>query len=182
MSASSDAAPMYQLRPAEESDQVFMRFLYGSTREHELEVTAWDRASKEAFITHQFAAQTTHYRKHMPEAEWRIVEVAGEPAGRLVLDRREGDIRIVDITLAPAFRGRGIGTFLLRDLQAAAAQGGRALSIHVEVNNPARNLYERLGFRAVGEGGPVYQLMEWKAGSCQEKTASREDPSEPPPV
>jgi Phage Tail Collar Domain len=37
--------------------------------------------------------------------------------------------------------------------------GGCKLSIHVEMNNPARRLYERLGFRPAGEHG-VHVLME----------------------
>jgi ribosomal protein S18 acetylase RimI-like enzyme len=65
----------------------------------------------------------------------------------------------MDIALAPAYRGRGIGTQLLRDLMAEADASGRKLSIHVEVNNPARALYDRLGFRPAGEHG-VYVLME----------------------
>lgn len=182
MSNPSHDDPSYQLRPAEESDEDFMRSLYGSTREEELEVTGWDRSSKDAFIAHQFAAQTAHYRNHMPRAEWRIVEVGGQSAGRLVLDRREGDFRIVDVTLSPAFRGMGIGTAILRDLQAEASAAGCGLSIHVETRNPAKRLYERLGFRASGEGGAVYQLMEWRAAPGHENTASTDAPSGPSAV
>jgi ribosomal protein S18 acetylase RimI-like enzyme len=65
----------------------------------------------------------------------------------------------MDIALAPVFRGRGIGTDLLRVLIAEADETARKLSIHVEVNNPARALYERLGFQPAGEHG-VYVLME----------------------
>ena len=83
----------------------------------------------------------------------------GEPAGRLYVHRGPSDIRIMDIALAPAFRGRGIGTGLLRTLIVEAEESGRKLSIHVETNNPARRLYERLGFRPAGEHG-VYVLME----------------------
>jgi ribosomal protein S18 acetylase RimI-like enzyme len=73
--------------------------------------------------------------------------------------RGTSDTRIMDIALAPAFRGRGIGTGLLRSLIAEAQESERKLSIHVEMNNPARTLCERLGFQAVGEHG-VYVLME----------------------
>ena len=59
----------------------------------------------------------------------------------------------------PEFRGRGIGTALVTELFAEADASGRSVSIHVERNNPARRLYERLGFQDVGEHG-VYQLME----------------------
>ena len=58
-----------------------------------------------------------------------------------------------------AARGRGIGTALVTELFAEADASGRSVSIHVETNNPARRLYERLGFQDVGEHG-VYVLME----------------------
>jgi ribosomal protein S18 acetylase RimI-like enzyme len=65
----------------------------------------------------------------------------------------------MDVALAPEFRGRGIGTSLLRELMAEADESARKLSIHVEANNPARSLYDRLGFRPAGEHG-IYVLME----------------------
>jgi ribosomal protein S18 acetylase RimI-like enzyme len=65
----------------------------------------------------------------------------------------------MDIALAPSFRGRGIGTSLLRGLMDEADSSARKLSIHVEMNNPARSLYSRLGFGPAGEHG-VYILME----------------------
>ena len=38
----------------------------------------------------------------------------------------------------------------------------KAVRIHVERNNPALHLYERLGFRQIGDTG-VYLLLEWIA-------------------
>jgi ribosomal protein S18 acetylase RimI-like enzyme len=73
--------------------------------------------------------------------------------------RGPSDIRIMDIALAPGFRGRGIGTSLLRSLMDEADESARKVSIHVEQNNPARSLYDRLGFLPAGEHG-VYVLME----------------------
>jgi GNAT superfamily N-acetyltransferase len=159
----ADEGPPYQLRPATDGDLAFMRVLYGHTREEELAVTGWAREQKDAFLDHQFGAQTAHYRLHMPAALWQIIVVSGADAGRLVLDHRAGDHRIVDITLHPAFRGRGIGTPILKALQAAAAGAGCVLSIHVEHQNRARQLYARLGFQAVPGESEVYQLMEWRS-------------------
>jgi ribosomal protein S18 acetylase RimI-like enzyme len=88
-----------------------------------------------------------------------VIEVDERPAGRLYVHRGPSDIRIMDIAVAPEFRGRGIGTRLLRDLMDEAEASGRKLSIHVEMNNPARSLYERLGFAPAGTHG-VYVLME----------------------
>jgi len=138
---------------------VFLVELYASTREAELAQVDWDEATKRAFVEHQFNAQDAHYRGNYPGATLDVIEVGGVPAGRLYVHRGPSDIRIMDIALAPAFRGRGIGTALLRELMAEADESGRKLSIHVEVNNPARSLYDRLGFLPVGEHG-VYVLME----------------------
>jgi ribosomal protein S18 acetylase RimI-like enzyme len=88
-----------------------------------------------------------------------IVEIDGEPGGRLYVHRGPRDTRIMDIALVPAFRGHGIGSELLHGLIDEVGACGKTLSIHVEANNPARRLYERLGFRPSGEHG-VYVLMK----------------------
>jgi ribosomal protein S18 acetylase RimI-like enzyme len=50
------------------------------------------------------------------------------------------------------WRGRGIGGALLTALcDAARREGAPALSLSVELDNPARRLYERLGFEALRE-------------------------------
>jgi ribosomal protein S18 acetylase RimI-like enzyme len=74
---------------------------------------------------------------------------------------RSAEIRVVDVALLPAARGRGIGTALLRDLLAEGARTGKKVSIHVERFNRALGLYRRLGFGEVEENGP-YLLMEWR--------------------
>jgi ribosomal protein S18 acetylase RimI-like enzyme len=148
-----------RLRPVEEADRPFLVDLYGSTREQELAQVDWDDGQKRAFVEHQFTAQDAHYRQNYPGATLDLIEVGGERAGRLYVFRGKSDIRIMDIALAPAFRGRGIGTQLLRALIGEADASGRKLSIHVEYDNPARSLYDRLGFRPAGEHG-IYVLME----------------------
>ncbi len=147
-----------RLRPVADGDRAFLVDLYASVREPELAHVPWDDNAKRAFVEHQFAAQDAHYREHYPGATLDVVEVDGEPAGRLYVYRGKSDIRIMDIALAPAYRRRGIGTALLRALIAEAEGSGRKLSIHVEMNNPARPWYERLGFEEAGEFG-VYVLM-----------------------
>ncbi|HTD51708.1 MAG TPA: GNAT family N-acetyltransferase, partial [Thermoanaerobaculia bacterium] len=75
------------------------------------------------------------------------------------LHRKPKEIRLVDIALLPAFRGKGVGTRLLAELIAEAKGRGVPLTIHVELFNPARRLYDRLGFTPVEEHG-VHVLME----------------------
>jgi ribosomal protein S18 acetylase RimI-like enzyme len=147
------------LRPAAEADREFLVELYASIRAAELELIDWDEETKRSFVEHQFNAQDDHYRSNYPGATLDVIEVEGELAGRLYVHRGPRDIRIMDIALAPAFRGRGVGTELLRSLIEEAEQSGRKLSVHVEITNPARSLYARLGFRPAGEQG-IYVLME----------------------
>jgi GNAT superfamily N-acetyltransferase len=147
------------LRPESDADLDFLCALYGSTREEELAQTDWSREQKDAFIRMQFDAQRAHYRTHYDGATFDIVEIDGEPVGRLYVYRGAKDVRIVDIALQPSVRGRGVGGTLLRQLIAEALPSGKTLSIHVERFNPAMRLYQRLGFRKVNEHG-VYDLME----------------------
>ena len=142
-----------------EDDEPFLRRLYASIREDELAVVPWDEGDKEAFLRQQFDAQDTYYRQHYDGATYDVIDVDGEPAGRLYVARWEDEIRIMDIALLPEYRGKGIGTQLLRDLLDEGARTGKRVSIHVEKNNPALSLYVRLGFVPVGDRG-VYLLME----------------------
>jgi ribosomal protein S18 acetylase RimI-like enzyme len=148
-----------RLRPVEAADRAFLVELYASTREEELAQVEWAEGAREGFVEQQFAAQDAHYRGNYPGATLDVIEVDGARAGRLYVHPGPSDIRIMDIALAPEFRGRGIGTALLRVLMDEADASGRKLSIHVEMNNPARSLYDRLGFEPAGEHG-VYVLME----------------------
>jgi ribosomal protein S18 acetylase RimI-like enzyme len=153
------ATPRTRLRPISESDDRFLRRVYASVREDELALVPWDEAQREAFLRQQFDAQDRHYREHYDGASFDVIEVEGEPAGRLYVARWEDEIRIMDIALLPEHRGAGIGTRLLRDLLDEARRTGRRVSIHVEKQNRALRLYERLGFATVADRG-VYLLLE----------------------
>lgn len=148
------------LRQACDEDAEFLRVLYASTREEELAVTGWSADQKRDFCRSQFEAQTAHYREHYPLAEYGVIEKAGQSLGRLYVNRGAKEIRIMDLALLPEWRGRGIGTLLLKSLQDEAVSLGKGLSIHVEKFNPALRLYERLGF-VVQEDRGVYFLLSY---------------------
>lgn len=147
-----------QLRPVTEADAEFLYRCYASTRDEELKVTNWSAADKEAFLRHQFHAQTVHYFKHYKTDRFCVILRNDVPAGRLYVDVWPREIRIVDITVSPEFRGQGIGSRLLNELIAESIREGKDLSIHVEKQNPAMAWYLRMGFQPIGEVG-VYDLM-----------------------
>ena len=147
-------------RPMTAGDLPFMAELYVSTRREEVAATGWPEAAQAQFLAQQFDAQHRHYQAHYPDAEWLVIERAGERIGRLYLEEWKNQFRIIDIALLPSSRGAGIGAAILRDILAMAQSAGKRVTIHVEKNNPAMNLYRRLGFRAAEDKG-VYDLLEW---------------------
>ena len=152
------------LRPLTADDEAFALSVYASTRAEELAPVPWTDEQKAAFVAMQFEAQSAHYAEHYTGMSSDVILVNDELAGRLLVARWSREIRIVDITLLPAFRGRGAGSDLLTELMDEATEMGKRLSIHVERENRALALYERLGFTAVGEAG-VYLRMEWDPGA-----------------
>jgi len=151
-----------ELRSEDDSDREFLVRLYASTRLEELAPVPWPRAQKLAFLRAQFDAQDRHYRVHYPDTVRRIIRVEGKRAGRLYLQYRDDELRIVDIALLSGYRGRGIGGELLAGVLDEARSLGKPVRIHVEKNNPAWGLYARLGFGKIEDKG-VYDLLEWRA-------------------
>jgi ribosomal protein S18 acetylase RimI-like enzyme len=160
--AISEQGVAIALRPATADDRELLYRVYAETRREELAPIPWTEEQKAAFLRMQFEAQDAYYRENYVGAEFLVILRDGVPAGRLYLHRRTDEIRIVDIALLPEHRAAGIGSILLRDLQAEAGAAGKAVRIHVERLNPALRLYERLGFRQIEDKG-VYYFLEWRA-------------------
>ena len=154
----------YSLRPVQETDEALLLKIYASSRADEMALVPWDAAQKQAFLQMQFSAQQKHYRAYFPNAQHEIILAEGQPVGRAYVDRRATEIRILDITILPEARGRGIGTQILQDLMKEAADADTSLSIYVDSFNRSLGLFQRLGFVKTDESGASW-LMEWRAGS-----------------
>lgn len=135
-------------RTMTDDDLPFVAALYATTRAEEVAATGWPAAMQAAFLDQQHRAQHRHYRATHPQGEWLLIERAGEPIGRLYLAEEMGQLLVVDISLLPAARGSGLGTAILKDVLAGET---RPVALHVQRTNPARRLYERLGFELVEE-------------------------------
>jgi GNAT superfamily N-acetyltransferase len=148
-------------RPMTDEDLPFVARLYASTRAQEVAATGWPPETQSAFLDQQHRAQHRHYRHAFPGAEWLIVEQGPDAIGRLYLDETDAALLLIDISLVPEQRAKGVGGAVLADLIALAAARGKAISLHVEKFNPAQRLYRRLGFAPVEDQG-VYDRMEWR--------------------
>lgn len=151
-------SPTVVLRPEIECDREFLLGLYASTRAEEKALLGWPEPRWDEFIRMQFTLQHTQYRHNYRRGSFEIILVEGAPAGRFYLERGETETRVIDLALLPQYRRRGIGTTLLRTLLREAAAEGRAVSLHVERNNPVLDFYHGLGFRLAEDKG-VYLLM-----------------------
>jgi ribosomal protein S18 acetylase RimI-like enzyme len=149
-------------RPVRDEDRPFLTALYFSTRTEEMALVPWTPEQKAEFLLMQFNAQTFHYAEQYDARGFSIIEHDGKPIGRLYREQEGEDIHLIDIALVPDMRGSGLGTILLQEILDEAAAAGLTVSIYVEHFNPAKRLYQRLGFQEVSENG-VYHLMRWQA-------------------
>lgn len=145
------------LRPVEAGDQDFLLALVESTRE---DLAMLDRTVKAMLVRMQYEAQVSDYRGRFAALEESIVLADDQLAGRVYIARNRDEIRLVDISLLPTFRRRGIGGSLLAWLQEESQLAGLPLRLHVLQGNPAGALYRRLGFQPCEADG-MYLAMEW---------------------
>jgi ribosomal protein S18 acetylase RimI-like enzyme len=155
-----------QLRLSLPEDREFLFRLYASTRADELRAFGWPAAQQEAFLRMQFNAQQQWYSGTYATAENQIIENDGEPIGRMIVQREAGIWRLLDISLLPEYRGRGIGGELLRSLIEQCKDSGAVLQLQVLNTNPAQRLYARLGFIKTGED-QIYTQMELRPQTAE---------------
>ena len=150
-------------RKAQAEDREFLLGLYSSTREDiwNNDIRMSDDEKKE-FVFMQFHLQDTHYKKYYHDAEFLIIVLNNKDIGRLYLLEMDEEFRVVDITIDPSFRSKGIGNKVMTRIIDKAVRQNKAVSIHVEKNNRALHLYHRLGFQIEG-GTEVYHLMKYRS-------------------
>ena len=149
-----------------DSDQDFLIELFQSTRPDIMAVEHLPLAQREELILTQFRAQSTDYQMRFPKAEKGIICYGNQPIGRLYLNRQSDEVRLVDISIMPEFRGQGIGQILLVAVQQEAKMQQKVVKLHVEKMNRAHQFYLRNGFQQIGET-PTHFEMKWDANSEQ---------------
>jgi ribosomal protein S18 acetylase RimI-like enzyme len=97
------------------------------------------------------ARQEQFFADHFDPAPSGIVVVGGEDVGIVAVVWGEADAFLANIELLPSYQGRGLGAALIRHVIAEAEARGLPVRLQVLKINPARRLYERLGFVAMGE-------------------------------
>jgi ribosomal protein S18 acetylase RimI-like enzyme len=151
---------MFLLRPLRPEDESFLLKLYASTRAEELAAWGWDKARQETFIKMQFTAQQRWYQAAYPQAEHQLIILKANLIGHILVLREKTRTELIDISLLPEYRNRGVGTALLGELIEECRKSGVPLRLQVQCNNQAAiRLYRRLGFSTI-EQDDVYCRME----------------------
>lgn len=136
----------FECRPATEADREFLWRLHRATMRPSVGQTwGWDEADQRRRFDLGFAPQGK-----------RIVLVHGEPVGMIDVERREREVFLAVVEILPVWQGRGLGTRLIRAVIEEA--GTLPVALHVLKVNPARRLYERLGFVVVDETETHYYM------------------------
>src|SRR6185369_3773309 len=150
------------LRDSTIEDDPFLREVYACTREQELAMVPWNDDQKNAFLRFQFDAQHAYYHEQYPDAGYQIVLKDGDPVGRLYIARKPNEVKILDLTVLPPHRNKGIGSQLMSEILSEANISGKRVLIWVEQSSPAQELFKRLGFSKIEDNG-YQELLEWSA-------------------
>jgi len=129
------------LRPATLEDYDFLWRLHCTTMRAYVEpIWGWDEARQRGLFAERFVVERL-----------QVVEADGAAIGALSVQWSADLLFLKRINLAPELQNQGIGTKLIQDLLVEADERGVAVELSVLRSNPARRLYERLGFVVVRE-------------------------------
>jgi GNAT superfamily N-acetyltransferase len=156
-------APMagkISLRPASANDSEYLLHVYASTRQVEIASWGWSPAQQLIFFRMQYEVRQRGFAAAYPTAAVSVVSVDTVQVGSIIVFRSANEIRLMDISLLPEYRGHGLGRALIGTLISEAARSQSPLRLSVLRGNRAARLYERMGFIAKG-GDAMYCEMEW---------------------
>jgi putative acetyltransferase len=141
------------LRDAKADDQEFLFEAYKeSLKEHVARAWGWN----EEF-------QRAGFWTHHPLEQFRVIEVDGKRVGGIHVAESDAVNFVRLIFLLPQFRRHGLGSTLLMQEAERASKEHKALGLKVIKSNPAKSLYDRLGFVEVAHDEVSYE-MRWTAG------------------
>lgn len=141
------------LRAATPADYNFAQRLYlDGIRPHAQRLMAWDDA-----------VQTSRFAQQWRVEEAQIILEKDRPVGFAMARIDAAEIALLQLYVAPEHQGQGIGSAALHLLLERWACEDKPIALGVLRDNPARRLYERLGFELVGET-PTKLLMRRAPG------------------
>lgn len=107
------------------------------------------------------AWQRMEHRHDMDSGSLEVITCHGQDAGYIYVLRHGDMLNLCDICLLPEYQGKGIGTSLIKALQAEARAGNMPLELgSFKINLSAIKLYTSLGFVKTSES-PTHIRMRY---------------------
>jgi GNAT superfamily N-acetyltransferase len=151
MPSVSPSAPKFSIRPVRPGDREWLFALKRATmRPYVEEVFGWEDAD-----------QRQRFDEAFDPAPKRIMQVDGLDAGMFEVHDRKDHRYLAQLEILPRYQNRGLGTAIVGHVIAEAARVNRHVELQVLRPNPARRLYERLGF-VLYDATPTHLLMRRK--------------------
>lgn len=145
-----------ELRTARAEDFDFLYRLHRAAMKGYVEQTwGWDEAW-----------QREHFRRHFNPSANQIIASRGRDVGVVSVSESNSEVSLNSIEVLPEFQRRGIGTGVIQAVLEDARRKGKPVVLQVLKVNPARGLYERLGFSVAGETSTHYLMRAAPAGAA----------------
>lgn len=104
------------MRPAVAADSAFLLELYASAWQDDLDTIGWSISSQRTFVIMQAQTREWELIRRYPQLNRLTICVDDTPAGRMLVSCTDTVVHLIDLCLLPLWRGRGIGTRLVKDL------------------------------------------------------------------
>jgi GNAT superfamily N-acetyltransferase len=141
------------LRPAQVDDFDFCARLYFAGMDETIPQLQLDRA-----------AHVADFRRRWDPAEVRIIMRDGADIGWLQSRVEEGALFLAQLFVDAPLQRRGIGTEVMNGLIAEAGRAHLPVALGVVKTNPAKRLYDRLGFRVTHDDKRKFYMRRDPAG------------------
>lgn len=143
------ASAAVNLRQAQPEDADFLyHLLKAAMQGYVTQTYGWDEGWQQA-----------HFQQTFDPAKQQVIVLDRRDIGVIAVERKDTEFFLAKLYLLPAYQNRGIGTQLIQALLQEAFSHCQRVTLRVLKVNPARRLYERLGFKVVEETDTHY-LME----------------------
>ena len=134
----------YTTRLATDSDLEWLDPLYEELMKPYVELThKWDKTK----FRESFSPEHTH-----------IIQFGNQDIGMLKVEKRDGYIYLGDIQIKKEFQCQGIGSRLVNNLIQQSQSQALPIRLRVLKGNPAKKLYQRLGFALIKELDNCYEM------------------------
>ncbi len=139
----------FKTRQGTTADEAWLYELYCTTMRTYIEKTwGWD----EAFQKHEF-------KTNLHPTRFKIVIVRGNDVGAYLISEAPDHYWLKMLIITPEMQKHGLGTEIVRKLQAESERSGKQLKLSVLRVNPAKELYSRLGFQIYDEDESSYKMV-----------------------